>query len=255
MAIEFNIQKTWTELKSFAVAKQLAYQYVEFDERYVVFLDENTIKYYCEIFKAGFEPFGLDATQNTADRVDFETNYKSTANTKYYLSVDLKGATFDSDRLKVDAQLSAGGTPQDMVITDPDIQSQQAAVDTSGRLLVSTQPVTPITSTPVGGTVDGSHSGAVTTFFVLDATKTTTIQRFICGGEGKKYTKVELYEDPNGTGVGMVLLAKGFIPEGGGNFSFDLNEEYVGNGTRRLAIIRTCSNATETFAKWSGFEV
>lgn len=162
------------------------------------------------------------------------------------------------NRLAVESFPSgAAGAEQNVIITDPTTPAYQALVDSSGRLQVSTQPPTPNTSTPISGTADGTHAGSVTTYFTLSVTLTSTIQKFIAGGEGKKATKVELYEDASGTGSPLVLLAKGFIPEGGGNVNFDLNGEFVANGTRRLAVVRTNlgGGSTETFAAWSGFEV
>lgn len=170
-------------------------------------------------------------------------------------------SVLSGDRLKVESQQASGAT-QNVVITDPTTSSQQAAVDTSGRLLVSTQAPVPTSSTPISYSVVGNVNGNSTsnTYFALSTTLGTTIQKFAAGGEGVKKGgghKVELYEDPNGNASILNLIAILYIPDSGGSASQDLNVEYAANGTRRILIRRTrmAGSSGEIYGAFSGFEV
>jgi hypothetical protein len=79
-ALDSN-ETTWTVLKALSASKTLALQYVEDAQKYDIFVVEGKETYYTAIFKSGATmPLGIDSGQNSADRADFETNYKSGAN-------------------------------------------------------------------------------------------------------------------------------------------------------------------------------
>lgn len=82
MEIQTN---SWGELKAIVDSKKMFFQYQESDADYRIFALDNHISYTYIIWKVGYEPIGLDATQNTIDRDDFETNYKTTSNTNLSL--------------------------------------------------------------------------------------------------------------------------------------------------------------------------
>src|SRR5437867_4346028 len=89
MAIDFNgfVQKSysWTDWKSVTSAKTLAVQYYQDDVKYVVYGYDGPEVHNCIIWlndvpHAIAETYSQD--QNDADKSDFETNYKTSANKK-----------------------------------------------------------------------------------------------------------------------------------------------------------------------------
>lgn len=67
----YSISKTWTEMKSLITNCNLKLQYEDLGDNpsaYSLWMPENNIIYTCKI------------TKNTEDAIDFENNYKSTAN-------------------------------------------------------------------------------------------------------------------------------------------------------------------------------
>lgn len=77
-----EILLNYTDLKAVIQAKNLLWQYTDLTEKYLVFSVDGPIAYFAPIYKSGYLPIGFDATQNTADKSDFESNYQSTANAK-----------------------------------------------------------------------------------------------------------------------------------------------------------------------------
>ena len=246
---------TWTELKVRALSHNREIQYVERPDAYVIFISDNTTLYNVMIFKSGCEPTGVDVSQNTIDRTDFETNYQPTANAKTYISVK--------------AVLEAGGAPQNVIITDPINNNLQAAVDASGRLLVSTQPPTPpAESTPIIVTAFSSlgNNAAQNTYYTITNGDTLYLQRFEAAGEAASGGWfVYLFEDPNGAGnatsaiqPSWVLISLIVINEFGDSKFVDLTpSKLIGDGTRRVVVRRERKDgggAKQGFIKFSGYE-
>lgn len=90
MAME-RFYRNWTSLKSLMASKYLLLQYDEQESKYVVYLIEGNIQYCAEIFKDGFVPSDVNSETNDADLIDFETNYKASAN-KPLNTTDVDGA-------------------------------------------------------------------------------------------------------------------------------------------------------------------
>jgi hypothetical protein len=85
-----NIYKTWTNLKSLFIAKNLLLQYTEEQYKYIIFVTEDSItNYVTELWKNTSQIEGIDIVQNNIDLIDFETNYKTDANKSYYLAGQL----------------------------------------------------------------------------------------------------------------------------------------------------------------------
>lgn len=72
---------SWADMASIVNSKSLALQYYETKDDYLIWAIDHTITYTYLIWKLGSEPYMSDRRQIAADRTDFETNYKPTANT------------------------------------------------------------------------------------------------------------------------------------------------------------------------------
>lgn len=143
-----------------------------------------------------------------------------------------------------------------VTIVGEDDENNVARINAGGRLLVAQEPpAAPVGTNSVSVTADSSMSGQVDTTYLITNTKDLTIQRLTAGAEsGVSGAKVELYYDPLGTGIGMTLLAKGFL--NGSNLQSDLSETFTGNGTKLIRLRRENLDGgnKEIFAKWEGFE-
>jgi hypothetical protein len=66
---------------------------------------------------------------------------------------------------------------------------------------------------------------------------------------------VELVERPTGLPASDVVVAVGYIGNGG-NFSFDLDEAFVGDGTRQIVLkrINGAGIPQRVNGKWVGYE-
>lgn len=155
-------------------------------------------------------------------------------------------------KLKVETS-QAAGVAQSVNIEDPN-DAYKAKVDATGRLQVSTSTPTPPSTTPVTRTIQVDKSGSQTDEYLIPNGETLTIQTFWAGAEGDgKTSKAELYYDPNGNGSGMTLIMAAYV--GNTNSQADINEEFVGNGTRkiRLKVTRLDAGKAEMFARWKGY--
>lgn len=80
-----SIFRTWPTFKNVidGTEKLLQLQYEQDSSKYFIFALDNSILYYTDIFKAGFEPSGWSAgeiTDNASYRTDFETNFEPNSN-------------------------------------------------------------------------------------------------------------------------------------------------------------------------------
>lgn len=91
-------------------------------------------------------------------------------------------------------------------------------------------------------------------YVITDGT-TLTIQRLTASGEDSLNGNIcELWYDPNGDKTGMTLIC---VINTDGNFDYkDLNNEYTGNGTRRIVMRRRrlAGGVAYIYAKWQGYE-
>ena len=79
---------SWSDFKSVVASKPLLMQYYDCGNYYQLWAVDHIIVFNYVIWKSGSEPLGSDVTQITSDRTDFETNYKSTCNTRVGIKVE-----------------------------------------------------------------------------------------------------------------------------------------------------------------------
>jgi len=164
---------------------------------------------------------------------------------------------------------SAPGSGQNVIITDG-TTGDEANVDVSGRLQVSTPtPVPPPASTAVVQSVDGQlgNNAVFNSFFTITNGNTLTIQRFTAAGEGGANNGwfFELHEDPLGVGTsgGPIqpswnLIELMVIPANGDSKFVDVAAtSFSGDGTRRIVMrVRRLGGggSKRGFMKFTGFE-
>jgi len=84
------VSLAWTDFKALSISKGCPIQMDESSLRYDLFFTDGDERYECVIYIDTTGLHGIDETQNTADKTDFETNYKSDTNKKV-------GSTYDPD--------------------------------------------------------------------------------------------------------------------------------------------------------------
>lgn len=277
--LENNIFHSWTDLKSLASSKEIPIQYRANSQLYEIFIFDSGMIHYTHIWFLGKEPFGVDVSQNTNDRIDFETNFIPIANKKITLPskivnsdgsktvevIDVGGI----NRLQVEASFVDNGPSGNVVITDPVIPTQQALVDASGRLQVSApSPTAPPASTSITQTIDGivGNNDSINSFYTITSGDTLTIQRLLATGHAANNGwDMEIYSDPLGVGAAgsavqgsWVLLGYINIPATGGSDFSDLNAELLGDGTARVVLRRHRlggGGSKRGFIQFVGFEI
>lgn len=190
-----------------------------------------------------------------------------------------QAAVTSDGKLKVDATISAGisqviqtknsaGTAKDVsfqagnyqsvpsIIVDYTNPAYRAIVDASGRLQVSLPaPLPPPGTTGVNITEYSGVAGTLDNVYVIPNGATLFIQRFSASAEVDTSggNVVELWYDPNGTGVGMTVIDAVFV--GGNAEQHDLAITYIGNGTRAIRMRRSrLSGGTKSiFGRWEGY--
>ena len=128
-------------------------------------------------------------------------------------------------------------------------------VDSNGRLLTASNIVPPINTTSVKITQSGAVTGTADYFYVIPNGVTLTIQRLTAGSEldAVAGNVIELYDAPNGTTVGIVLIDS--IYTSGNSNQSDLDDKFIGDGTRAILLRRRRfgGGAKEIFGKWEGY--
>lgn len=94
----------YSDLKSIIASKSLLWQYEELEDRYLVYAVDGFIRHEAIIYKAGAGVGGIDASQEAANILDFESNYKSTANMAAY-KVDAAGIPSVSSSMPTSSEL------------------------------------------------------------------------------------------------------------------------------------------------------
>ena len=144
---------------------------------------------------------------------------------------------------------------QEIIILDGDGQVFKAKVDATGRLLVSQQTINPPATTAVKQQAFGAVQGTDDIFYVIPNGETLNITKFTGSAEVEQTagSAIELYYSPNGTTTGIQILAVIFAS--GGGDQQDLNEQFVGNGTRAILLRRRrlSGGNKQIFGKWEGY--
>lgn len=92
--------------------------------------------------------------------------------------------------------------------------------------------------------------------YTITSGKTLKIQRLSGGGENSVAGgRVELAYRPTGLAASDVLVEVGYIS--GGNFQFQLDENFIGDGTRQLVLkrINGGGGTMRITGKWVGYEI
>jgi hypothetical protein len=147
--------------------------------------------------------------------------------------------------------------PNDTVISgvDTDGVRRQVLLTADRRLSVS---LPPPTSPPDATAIDRTDYNDVTTTsdntWTIPNGETVVIQRLSAGSEvGNGGSVVELWYDPLGTGVNMTIIDA--IHCDGNASQHDLNESYLGDGTKaiRMRRKRYGGGGVEIFGRWEGY--
>lgn len=136
-----------------------------------------------------------------------------------------------------------------------DDEGNKADVTATGRLKVSQEPPEPPTGTTA---VTQSEYGNVSTIddleYLIPNGETIYLQRFVAGAEQTNGgSVVELWYDPNGNGTNMTIIDTIFC--NGTSDQHDLNESFVGDGTKKLRLRRRrlSGGAVLIFGRWEGY--
>lgn len=78
MSRKINLE--YEDFKNISQNKKLKWQFIEEDDRYLVFSLDAQIEYQTELYKVGSEPEGMDCECNEENLTDFEDNFKASAN-------------------------------------------------------------------------------------------------------------------------------------------------------------------------------
>lgn len=133
------------------------------------------------------------------------------------------------------------------------------ALTEDNRLKVASLPAAaPATATGVSQLGDGAIGANQTVetpaAYTIPNGQTLRIQRLIGGGENSvSGGRVELAYRPTGVSSSDELIAVGYIA--GGNFVFDLDETFTGNGTRQIVMKRINAGGASMriTGKWQGY--
>lgn len=136
-----------------------------------------------------------------------------------------------------------------------DADGDQADITATGRLKVSTEPPTPPPDkTAVIKLEYGNVSTTDDLVYIIPNGETLQLQRFSAGAEtANSGNVVELWYDPNGNGVGMTIIDTIFCD--GTSDQHDLNQTYLGDGTKSIRLIRKrlSGGSTLIFGRWEGY--
>lgn len=262
----------WTEFKQFVTNRSLSIQYVHYNDMYVLRAFDNSFGLECRI------PYN----NSNSDTADFEANFKANGNVgTFYRNKIHDGAgnaltsTLNGSKRSLDVNVSGGAgmatyvdaasitpsTDKAQVIAGLDrnaVKARMLSVTADGRIKIATEPPSaPGGATPVDVVADSIIATTEDTTYTITNGKTLTIQNFNGGGASSNNgDTIELFYDPNGNATGMTLIRVAYVPDTGGNFSFDLKATFVGNGTRRILVRRTrgAGSSARVSAFWAGYE-
>jgi len=138
-----------------------------------------------------------------------------------------------------------------------DIDGNIAGITATKRLLVSQEPPEPPEgTTAVVRTKYDDVAASNDDVYLIPNGETLIIQRFSAGGaEVNGGSVVELWYDPLNTGLeaDMTIIDVIFVNGSGGQH--DLNERYVGDGTKvvRMRRKRLSGGSAKLFGRWEGY--
>jgi hypothetical protein len=181
-------------------------------------------------------------------------------NQNYKAKVDPNG------RLLVSAAAGGTGLIGSVKLEDANDSNKKVYVDASGRLLVALPPPSP----PAGTTEvkqtefnDVGGNRADYDYYLIPAGETLRIQKLLGSSEDRsKETYVALWLDNNGDTPSFSqkdghpnwnLISMAFTNIS--NVNFDLNEEIIGDGIKRIVLHRRRMDAGSrlVFARWQGY--
>jgi hypothetical protein len=166
------------------------------------------------------------------------------------------GSITSDGKIKCEIYTPIGSTTGTVIHIADHLTGYFAAVNASGNLQVVTPaPTPPVGTTAVSRTIGPSAEGGTTDdIYVITNTKVLTLQRLSGGGASTKQGRIDIYYDPNGTGVGMTIID--VIYTFGASDQHDLSGTYTGNGTRAIRLRRQNigGGSTDMFARWEGYE-
>ncbi|RLE39467.1 hypothetical protein DRJ17_00775 [Candidatus Woesearchaeota archaeon] len=179
---------------------------------------------------------------------------------------NFKAQVDSNGRLLVSAASGSSGLLGSVKLEDAFDSNKKVFVDASGRLLVALPPPSP----PAGTTEvkrskfnDVFGNSADYDYYVIPNGETLRIQKLLGSSEDRsKDTYVALWLDNNGDTPSptqrdghpnWVLIAMAFTNVS--NVNFDLNEEIVGDGIKRIVLHRRRMEAGRrlVFARWQGY--
>jgi len=187
-----------------------------------------------------------DKIQNVYDRLGDKSQFVRITDGSYIASVTNSGL------LRVETVQSAGLADK-VYIADYDTDAK-AVVDDNGRIAITRQPVVPIGATAIELTADTLINMLTDDVYTIPSAKTLYITKFLGSASyASNSSKVSLYYDPNGTGIGMSLIKTVFV--NGNNFEFDVYEKYVGDGVKKIRLRREPMGGglREVFGKFEGY--
>ena len=158
------------------------------------------------------------------------------------------------------ADLSEKDSAQSVKVVGADpatgIESYYLSTTSAGYIRVSNTPAPPPAASVVRRTVVGNVG--VTPgddLYTITSGKTLKIQLLVGGAQnGTDGSKVALYEDPNGDLSVLNEIAVIYVNMS--TIHIDLDDDYVGNGTRRILMRRISfsASAREIYGRWVGYE-
>ena len=103
-----DISLTYSTFKDLVTAKKLWWQYAEYTTYYYVFAIDEGVKYTVQVYKDTTGIIGIDEEQEAANKSDFETNYKDTANRPLNISAVNGESRFVGKKLEMASEDTSG---------------------------------------------------------------------------------------------------------------------------------------------------
>jgi len=143
----------------------------------------------------------------------------------------------------------------EIIIIDGDGNAFKAKVDSTGRLLVSQQTISPPDTTEVVETHYSTVSGTSDEFYPIPNGETLNVTKLTGSAEVEQTagSVIELFYAPNGDTTNLVVIAVIFAS--GSGDQQDLNESFVGDGTNAILLRRRrlSGGGKDVFGKWEGY--
>jgi len=142
--------------------------------------------------------------------------------------------------------------------SSPDVvtKESQTSLRVTGEVVIQ-NPGIPIGADQILITDYDNIATQVDNVYVITSGKTMYIQGLLGSAEWNNVggAVVELWYDPNGTGVGMSLIAAGHC--NGNTFSYPLADAYLGDGTKaiRMRRITLGGGSLWIFGRIFGYEI